>query len=604
MIVLFVASTVFVALSFSWNMYVFGERVAGLPSMSRFALLMGCGHALMLLIFYAFISASGRKLLENTAELHSSHDFIEAVFNSVRDPIAVIDMKTYALIKVNDSFREVYGRNGNGLIGKSCFEAMKRRSVPCPEEGLPCPLTHVTRTSMPVSAEHVHYARDGRTRYTEVSVSPLYDEDGSLGRIIHISRDITERKLFVESLKEEKEKAEAANRAKSGLVSMVSHDIRNPLSAIIGMSRIVLDSELTAEQRRHLTTVLQSADSLLALLNNILDLSKIEAGKLEIESIVFNPESVIRNAADTFAFLAGKKGISFSCVVAPGIPGTVKGDPIRLSQVLVNLLSNALKFTDPGESRGVIAVTADLDEAGVWGDPPCLHISVRDTGAGIPYDRQESIFENFTQADSSTARKYGGTGLGLAICRKLARLMGGRIWVESVLGKGSTFHFIMPFVTAGEMTDEERYPTLRDLAASIRSFRILVVDDDRINQLIAVKSLEKAGYSVMVADNGKEALQMLEQYPFDVVLMDVEMPEMNGYEAARAIRNAASPVFSPALPILAMTGHRGEEERRKCREAGMDGFVTKPLKVSELIDAINNSRRCRSEVRGASTGAL
>ena len=536
---------------------------------------------------------------------------------------------------------------------------------------------------------------------------------------------IRELKTAQQELALAKEGAEKANRAKSLFLASMSHDIRTPMNGIIGMTDLCLDTALSDEQKEYLTMVKSSADSLLSLLNDILDFSKMEGDMLQLEIIDFNLTDNLENMVKNLAFLAHKKGLELACRIARETPVALKGDPGRLRQIVVNLLGNAIKFTDKGE----VVVTVDMDSE--TEDEVCLHFQVKDTGIGIPKDKQDSVFDLFTQADESTTRKYGGTGLGLSISSKLVEMMGGKIWVESEPGKGSIFHFTARFglqktvsqkvrsdwadlegmrvLVVGDndtnlsimeeiLTNWRMKPTLVDgqnvlqvlekaeetnepfriilldadishpdgfqitsditralktslpsiimlsavgmrgdaekcralgisaylskpvrqsdlldtilmlldkqiperensglvtkytLRESRKSLHILLAEDNPVNQKLAINLLKKRGYTVVAAGNGKEAVALFDEEKFDAILMDVQMPEMDGFEATAAIREKEKG-SGCAIPIIAMTAHAMAGDREKCLEAGMDGYVSKPIQVPKLIEAIENATK-------------
>ena len=660
---------------------------------------------------------------ENITERRKAEENLKVsdlALKSISQGVIITDANRL-ILSSNAAFSTITGYSIPEILGRNCKFLQGPLTDPQTVEAIRTALKNATH----FSGEILNYRKDGNTFWNELTISPLWNEQGKLSYFVGVTRDVTDRKWAEQVVKKAQATAEASSRAKSEFLANMSHEIRTPMNGIIGMTELTLDTELTANQREYLEAVKVSADGLLSVINDILDFSKIEAGKLDLDPIEFDLRETLDNTLKPLAMRAHQKGLEVTYDVASEIPDILVADSVRLRQIWVNLVGNALKFTTTGE----IGIEVSIES--ITSNNAVLHFKVNDTGIGIPQENLETIFEQFSQADGSTTRRYGGTGLGLTISAQLVNLMGGRIWVESEVGRGSTFHFTVNLgisaaqprqhnqlhlaqlkdlsvlvvddnATNRRILDEmlKRWgmkPTLaasgptalatlrqgtqttshfqliivdcvmpemdgfslieqiqrddsyskpvvmmltsdkltgdtarcRDLgiachlvkpvmqakllnsilnalgvarvqenqsgstssivsapvSGDMKQLQILLAEDNVVNQKVAVRILERQGHNVEVAENGKEALKLLESRTFDVVLMDVQMPEMNGFEATACIRSLER-TTGAHLPIIAMTANAMKGDRERCLAAGMDGYVSKPIKIPELLEAL------------------
>ena len=444
------------------------------------------------------------------------------------------------------------------------------------------------------AVEHRVAAAAGWIWIESIGMITERDAAGDPLKLTGYNRDITARREMLAEIDKARAEAEESNRVKGEFLANMSHEVRTPLNAILGLTRLLHQSKLDTEQRRYLQLVDSSATALLGLLNDVLDLSKIEAGKLVFEQIRFDVERWTNDVVAMHVPAAESKGVSVAIDIAPDVPPVIVGDPGRLRQVMSNLISNAIKFTERGSILVTLAVDDDQDDV-----PPRrqrLLFSVRDTGIGIPEDKQLQIFEAFTQADASTTRRHGGTGLGLAICARLVSMMEGKIWVTSQSHKGSTFSFTAVFDEANDDFSALSEPAPLDML-TVHGLNVLLAEDHAVNELLMRRLLGGMGCTFVVVRNGEEAVSAWQRQRFDLVLMDVQMPVMSGFDATAQIR-AREAVMPGRLrtPIIALTAHAMAGDRERCLAAGMDGYVSKPVSPARLAEAMQSSMRASSEV--------
>ncbi|MEM1044099.1 MAG: response regulator [Bacteroidota bacterium] len=506
-------------------------------------------------------------------EIAEKEALLRTIIDAVPDPIFAKDREGRCIAR-NLADAHLIGYDSvEPTLGLTVFDAVPE---PVAERLWEADLQVMERGEPQIDRE-THLAFDGNDRWVLSSKIPLRGEDGEVVGMVGVMRDITEQKQAEVRLREAKEKAEQATRAKSEFLATMSHEIRTPMNGVIGMTSLLLDTDLDAEQQDFVETIRTSGDALLTLINDILDFSKVEAGHLDLEIHPFDLRTVVEEALDLAAPKAAEKGIALAYLIEDGTPGAVEGDAARLRQVLVNLVGNAVKFTAEGSVFvRVAAVPLDPDA----GTRCVLHVAVEDTGIGIAEDKLEQVFESFSQADASTTRQHGGTGLGLTISRRLVELMGGRIGVESELGVGSTFRFSVNVAAAAST----KRVFLRAEPPELSGRRVLIVDDNAVNRRILGRFAERWGMPAAVAGSGAEALRLASEaadrgQPFEVVLLDMQMPEMDGLAVAEALaRTAPRPVV-----VMLTSIHR---DSALAQEGTLDAVLYKPIKPGRLYDTL------------------
>ncbi|MEQ9517927.1 MAG: ATP-binding protein [Parvibaculum sp.] len=540
------------------------------------------------------------------------HERFEMVADTTHHSVVVTD-KSGKILWVNTSFTNLTGYTSEDAIG---FKPGHFLRAPESDPSIGSNISTALAEGRGINTEVLNIRKDGTRFWASLEIRPDLDSQGNIRHFVGVERDITDDKqaeaaleasrrelqkriVDLQGAKQDlekertklaastgelslaKEAAEQANRAKSEFLATISHELRTPMNGVLGMADLLLNDDLTPSQHNLASTIKESGESLLVLLNDILDLSRLEATGLQLESVPVRIPEIVEAVADVMRFTAQSKALDLIVDIDPKVPETIIGDPTRLRQVLFNLLSNAIKFTEQGSIH--VAVAPDLSKG-----ENVIRCDVTDTGIGIADEAKNRLFERFSQADSSISRTHGGTGLGLAICRELVTLMGGSISVESTLGKGTVFTFWIPFDVPAPVTRKTSTPkqirpeqaTTVETPTTNKGWRILVAEDQHINVRLITAIMDRLGHNITVAPNGIEAVKRLREQPFDMVLMDIQMPEMDGVLATKVIRSSDADWAN--IPIIALTAHAMVSTRNAYFQAGMNGFVSKPISIDLL----------------------
>lgn len=531
------------------------------------------------IIIYALIIMAFFALRKNNLELELKiKEIIKMKYAIDNSPVPVIITDNNGLIEyVNKEFEKVYGYSMEEVCGRK--PSVIKGEI---DENKYKELWDSLKKGSTWSGKFVNKAKDGEKIIVEEHISPIYDSKGNLISFVGIQRDITLQEKLINELIIAKQQADEASKAKSDFLSSMSHEIRTPLNAIVGMSDLLKETELTEEQKRYIEILSNASDSLLAIVNDILDISKIESGKVEIEKIVFNLEKLVYDICEIISIRASNKNVEVICRIKPDVPINLIGDPTKLRQIIMNLMGNSVKFVEKGW------ILLEIYKKSQDGNNVVIGFKVSDTGVGIPPDKLDSIFDKFAQADASTYRKYGGTGLGLAISKMLVELMGGNISVSSVVGEGTTFEFFIP-LTVTSLKEESNISL--DIG-SLRGLKIIIIDDNDINRIIFKEILSPFGLVIETYSSPIAAYKEMVAKKYDIAIVDYNMPEMNGYELIKKI------IFSPEVKqkpkILLTTSDILKFKKEELRSLDVK-FLVKPIKKMVLLDTLLNIIKNKKE---------
>ena len=554
-------------------------------------------------------------------KIQQQNEFLESIINSLTHPFYVVDTRDYAVVMANSAARELCDASGP----VTCYALSHKASAPCRGTERFCPMAEMRQHKKTIMTEHIHYDQDGNARNVEVHAYPIVDDTGQVVQMIEYTLDITKRKQAEEELRNAKEAAlksqhraldakeaaetaqqtaeaaqqaaeaaqqaaEAANRAKSAFLANMSHELRTPLNAILGFSQLLGHStNLNSEQQEYLDSIRRSGEHLLTLINQVLDLSKIESGRITLNEKDVDLHCLLDDVEHMFHLRAGEKGLILRVERAPDLPRYVRADNVKLLQVLINLLTNAIKFTDTGEVTLEVTKVTTCEGSNAHSSIVTLQLSISDTGSGIRPDELDYIFEPFVQTVGSQ-KSSEGTGLGLAISRRFVTLMGGEIWVESDVGRGTTVTFHIQVGTAGavDRASEHSIRRIIGLEPNQPRYRLLIVDDNADNRKLLVDMLHPFDFDLREAENGREAVDTWKAWQPHLIWMDLKMPVMNGYEATRQIRALEEQNQSPRLEtcIIAVTAVSFEAEQEEGVASGCDDFMRKPFEESEIFDML------------------